>query len=178
MDTSFIIRRHHGSSYQARAPRDRRLNGDEAARLIVACGGMYKDPRGWQLLMGLALETAMRAGDLIGMQWDEVNMDQRFIVIPKEREKTRKGRQVPLSTKALGGLAELKMHRVKGEPRVLATLPAVSSALGRGFKRITKGADCSDLHFYDLRHEAVVRFIVSPRLCRRWRRHGSLGIPN
>ena len=76
MDTSFIIRRHHGSSYQALAPRDRRLNGDEAARLIVACGGMYKDPRGWQLLMGLALEAAMRAGDLIGMQWDEVNMDQ------------------------------------------------------------------------------------------------------
>ena len=51
-------------------------------------------------------------------------------MIPKEREKTRKGRQVPLSTKALGRLAELKMHRVKGEPRVLATLPAVTSALG------------------------------------------------
>ena len=99
-------------------------------------------------------------------------------MIPKEREKTRKGRQVPLSTKTLGRLAELKVHRVKGEPRVLATLPAVSSALGRGFKRITKGADYSDLHFYDLRHEAVVRFIVSPRLCRRWRRHGSLGISN
>ena len=139
-------------------PRDRRLNGDEEAHLIAACEGMYKDPRGWQLLIGLALQTAMRAGELTGMQWDEVNIDQRFIVMPKEREKARKGRQVPLSTKALLILAELKKRRAKGEPRVFATLPAVSSVLGRGFKRITKRADCSDLHFHDLRHEAVPRF--------------------
>ena len=140
------------------APRERRLNGDEEARLMAACDGMYKDARGWQLLIGLALETAMRAGELIGMQWDEINIDQRFIVIPKDREKTRKGRQVPLSTRALGLLAELKKRSVKGEPRVFATLPTISSVLGRGFKRITKRANCADLHFHDLRHEAVARF--------------------
>lgn len=140
------------------SPRERRLNGDEEARLMVACGGMYKDPEGWQLLIGLALETAMRAGELIGMQWDEVNTGHRFIVIPKEREKTRKGRQVPLSTKALGILEKLKKRRVESEPRVFATMPTISPVLGRGFKRITKRAECVDLHFHDLRHEAVARF--------------------
>jgi len=140
------------------SPRDRRLNGDEEARLLVACGGMYKDPEGWRMLIGLALETAMRAGELIGMQWDEVNIEHRFIVIPKEREKTRKGRQVPLSTKALVILEKLKKRRVKGEPRVFDTLPTASPVLGRGFKRITKRAECVDLHFHDLRHEAVARF--------------------
>ncbi len=140
------------------SPRDRRLNGDEEARLMVACGGMYKDPDGWRLLIGLALETAMRAGELIGMQWDEVNIEQRFIVIPKEREKTRKGRQVPLSTKALAIFAKLKKRRVEGEHRVFATLPKISSVLGVGFKRITRRAECNDLRFHDLRHEAVARF--------------------
>ena len=140
------------------SPRDRRLNDDEEARLMVACEGMYKDPEGWQLLIGLALETAMRAGELIGMLWDEINIEQRFIVIPKEREKTRKGRQVPLSTKALGILRKLQKRRVKGEPRVFATMPTITSVLGRGFKRITKRAECTDLHFHDLRHEAVARF--------------------
>ena len=140
------------------APRERRLNGDEEARLMAACGGMYKDPEGWRLLIGLALETAMRAGELIGMLWDEVNIEQRFIVIPKEREKTRKGRQVPLSTKALAILAKLKKRRAKDESRVFATMPATSPVLGRGFKRITKRAECDDLHFHDLRHEAVARF--------------------
>lgn len=141
-------------------PRDRRLVGDEEARLMAACDGMYKDPDGWRMLIGLALETAMRSGELLGMQWDEINFgaEHRFIVIPKEREKTRKGRQVPLSTKALGILEQLKKRRVKGEPRVFATMPTSSVVLGRGFKRITKRAGCEDLHFHDLRHEAVARF--------------------
>lgn len=141
-------------------PRDRRLVGDEEVRLIAACDGMYKDPDGWRMLIGLALETAMRSGELLGMQWDEINFgaEHRFIVIPKEREKTRKGRQVPLSTKALGILEQLKKRREKGVPRVFATMPTSSVVLGRGFKRITKRAGCADLHFHDLRHEAVARF--------------------
>jgi integrase len=125
---------------------------------MAACDGMYKDPEGWRLLIGLALETAMRAGELIGMLWDEVNIEQRFIAIPKEREKTRKGRQVPLSTKALAIFAKLKKRRATGEPRVFVTMPTTSPVLGRGFKRITKRAECVDLHFHDLRHEAVARF--------------------
>lgn len=76
-------------------------------------------------------------------------------MIPKERENPRRGRQVPLSTKALAILAKLKKRRIKGEPRVFDTMPSTSPVLGRGFKRITKRAD---LHFHDLRHEAVARF--------------------
>jgi len=142
------------------APRDRRLEGDEEQRLMDACNGMYKDPRGWQLLIGLALETAMRAGELLGMQWDEVNTDpsHRFIVIPKEREKTRKGRQVPLSAKAIEIIEELRGRAIKGEARVFGTFPNSSVILGRGFKRITSRAKCEDLRFHDLRHEATSRF--------------------
>lgn len=140
------------------APRDRRLNGDEEQRLMAACDGMYKDPEGWRLLIGMALETAMRAGELLGMRWDEVNLLDRFVVIPKEREKTRKGRQVPLSKKALDILAKLSERRSEGEQRVFESFPDSSVLLGRGFKRITKRADCVDLRFHDLRHEATSRF--------------------
>lgn len=125
-----------------------------------ACHGMYKDPRGWQLLIGLALETAMRAGELLGMRWDEVKTDpsNRFIVIPKEREKTRKGRQVPLSAKAIEIIEELRGRAIEGEARVFGTFPNSSVILGRGFKRITTRAKCDDLRFHDLRHEATSRF--------------------
>lgn len=140
------------------APRDRRLHGDEEQRLMAACDGMYKDPEGWRLLIGMALETAMRAGELLGMRWDEVNSDDRFVVIPKEREKTRKGRQVPLSKKALDILAKLRERCSEGEQRVFESFPDSSVLLGRGFKRITKRADCVDLRFHDLRHEATSRF--------------------
>jgi integrase len=148
------------------APRDRRLVGDEEQRLMDACLGMYKDKRGWQLLIGLALETAMRAGELLSMQWDEVNTDpsHRFIVIPKEREKTRKGRQVPLSTKAIEIIEELRDRAIKGEVRVFGTFPNSSVILGRGFKRITTRAKCEDLRFHDLRHEATSRFFETTNM--------------
>lgn len=148
------------------APRDRRLNGDEERRLMDACDGMYKDPEGWRLMIGMALETAMRAGELLGMRWDEIKTktQDRFIVIPKEREKTRKGRQVPLSRKALQILGKLAKRRGKDDVRVFASFPESSVLLGRGFKRITKRAQCDDLRFHDLRHEATARFFERTKL--------------
>lgn len=139
-------------------PRERRLEAGEEERIIAACNGMYKDSEGWKLLIGLALETAMRAGELLGMRWNEVNLPLLSITIPKEREKTRKGRTVPLSSKAISILKRLRRRSKDESGRVFARLPADSVQLGRGFKRICKRAGVSDLRFHDLRHEATSRF--------------------
>ena len=101
---------------------------------------------------------AMRAGELIGIQWGEVHTEQRFIVIPKERDKTRRRRQVSLSTKAPAILTTLEKRRVGSEACGFATFPTSSVVPGVGFKRITKSAECNVLHLHDLRHEAVARF--------------------
>ncbi len=146
------------------SPRDRRLEKGEEKRILVACDGMYKDPKGWKLLIGLALETAMRTGELLGMRWEEIHLAHRFHAIPKEREKTRKGRQVPLSTKALAILKELRKRNRQGKGRIFDSLPRTSLQLGRGFKRITKRAGCNNLRFHDLRHEATSRFFERTNL--------------
>jgi integrase len=139
-------------------PRDRRLAEGEEERIVAACEGMRKDPMGWKLIIGFALETAMRVGEILGMRWKEINLEKRFIVIPKERAKTRKERQVPLSTKALAILTALKRPGAKSGDRVFSSFPESSLQLGRGFKRITKRAGSVDLRFHDLRHEATSRF--------------------
>ena len=140
-------------------PRTRRLNEGEEAALMEATNGMYKDPEGWRLLIGFALETAMRAGELLGMRWDEVKTapSHLFIDIPPEREKTRIGRQVPLSKRALAIIKKLKARAKAGDPRVFCTSPSNSTVLGVGFRRISKRAGCVDLRFHDLRHEATAR---------------------
>ena len=140
-------------------PRDRRLEEGEEQRLLAACDGMYKDPERWRRLIRLALETGMRAGELLGMQWDEVNMhrDMLFILVPKDREETRKGRQVPLSSRAQAILRELKKDRDPSDARVFHSLPKNSDVMGKGFKRITKRAGILGLRFHDLRHEAICR---------------------
>ena len=58
----------------------------------------------------------------------------------------------------------MEKRRVDSEPRVFATFPTSSVVLGVGFKRITKRAECNDLHFHDLRHEAVARFFERTKL--------------
>ena len=61
----------------------------------------------------------MRAGELIGMQWDEVNAEQRFIVIPKEHEKTRKGGAGAAIEQGLGDTGRVEeASRERRAPRV------------------------------------------------------------
>lgn len=146
------------------APRERRLNEDEEKRLLDACDGMYKDPEGWRLLISFALETAMRAGEILSMQWNEINEIHRFVIIPKEREKTRRGRQVPLSKSAQQILTKLRKRAASTDGRVFESFPESTVLLGRGFKRITTRAECEDLRFHDLRHEATSRFFERTQL--------------
>lgn len=47
----------------------------------------------------LALETAMRAGEVFGLTWDRVFLDKRYVLL--EATKNGDKREVPLSTKAI-----------------------------------------------------------------------------
>jgi integrase len=106
----------------------------------------------------------MRAGELLGMRWDEINLQKRFIAIPKEREKTRIGRQVPLSMQAISILKELKKRGKTSDGRVFSLLPETSGQMARGFKRIATRAEVRDFRFHDLRHEATSRFFEGDKL--------------
>lgn len=140
-------------------PRKRRLEGDEEARLMEATNGMYKSPEGWRLMIGLALETAMRGQEIRGLLWSEVNMEEhmRFILLPPERTKTDEERQVSLSRKAMAILARMAELKEKGNDRIFHMMPPTSHGVGIGFRRICKRAGIVDLRMHDLRHEATSR---------------------
>ena len=56
--------------------RNRRLAGDEEARLHIACATYGKPmPRGW--LVTMAIATGMRAGALQTAHRDQVNLEKR-----------------------------------------------------------------------------------------------------
>lgn len=143
--------------------RIRRLEPGEEERLMEATKGMYKSPEGYRLLIGLTLETAMRAQEILGLLWSEIDTrpDHRFILLPKERTKGRKKRQVSLSSKALALLARLSDLRAPADVRVFHMLPNDTNLLDKGFRRICKRAEIADLKFHDLRHEATTRMFES-----------------
>jgi integrase len=130
-------------------PRDRRLQGDEEQRLLAACRGARNK---WLVhFVALAIETGMRRGELLGLSWDNVDLERRtaFLLVTKNGE----SRGVPLSSRAatvLRGLPASCSGRVFGELTPLA--------LRQSFNRATRRAGITGLRLHDLRHEATSRF--------------------
>jgi integrase len=130
-------------------PRDRRLQGDEEQRLLAACRGARNK---WLAhFVALAIETGMRRGELLGLSWDNVDLERRTAFLPVTKNGESRG--VPLSSRAvtvLRGLPAASSGRVFGELTRLA--------LRQSFDRATRRAGITGLRLHDLRHEATSRF--------------------
>jgi integrase len=138
--------------------RTRRLEKGEEAKLLGACLKMYSNKEAWQILIKVALETAMRAGELLSLHWSDVRFHERRILLRKENTKTKVAREIPITTPCEALLTEYrKTHGKDDEPRIFYQWTD-SHALGQRFKVITKNAQMEDFHFHDLRHEATSRF--------------------
>ena len=150
---------------QGRA-RDRRLEGDEDQRLIEALGDHASEVKGAKRagayrvgsrnpmmlpLVRLALETAMRQGELLALRWEHVNLKARTAYL--EDTKNGESRTVPLSSRAIAVLKSL-LGASKAEGRVF---PMTAAAVQLAWKRACRRAGIDGLHFHDLRHEATSR---------------------
>lgn len=73
--------------------RTRRLHPDEDERLLGAATSLLRD------LIVAALETGMRRGELLSLQWHQVRFAPRAeLFLPAEKTKTKRDRRVPIST--------------------------------------------------------------------------------
>lgn len=142
--------------------RDRRLEGDEEARIVAAIEGLPDADRGELLLLfRLALETAMRLSELYTTTPDQVDLQARAIFLMKT--KNGDSRSVPLSSVAvqlLQGFAGFPwLARHKGNRKL------TTNYLSKKFIReVFDIAGCDDLHFHDLRHEATSRLFERTQL--------------
>ena len=82
---------------------------DDVPALLRAIGDYDKiGDRQTGLALRLLALTFVRTGELIGAQWDEVDLDGAAWIVPAERMKMRTEHVVPLSRQALDVLGELK----------------------------------------------------------------------
>jgi CheY-like chemotaxis protein len=128
--------------------RERRLVGDEERRLLaqLKASGAYFAP-----LAELALESAMRQGELLSLTAADVDLEHRIAQVRATGDS--KTRTVPLSTRAT------EIIRALPRPRSLvAPLFSVSrDSVIRSFRKACEDAGIQDLSFHDLRHEAIAR---------------------
>jgi len=135
-------------------PRTRRLEAGEEEALLAACaasGAHYLHS-----FVVLAIETAMRFGELAGVTWANVNFEKRTIYLPDT--KNGQARTVPLSTRAVAAL-QILPRSISG--RLFSAKPgSIRSAYLIAVQKAKAGSHegiLMNLRFHDLRHEAVTR---------------------
>ena len=126
--------------------RDRRLEKGEAETLLTA---LEKENAYAAAYARLAIETAMRRGELLGLLWADVDLKNR--VAELSDTKNGEGRRVPLSK------AAVKVLRALPHPHEGNVLPIHPSALRGAWDRAKEKTGVKDLRIHDLRHEATSR---------------------
>lgn len=129
--------------------RDRRLRQGEEKRLIHAAQTLQL-----RTIIVVAIESAMRLGEMINLTWKDVDLGGRTIVL----RDTKNGdtRVVPLTKRAVGALAALRAQMGTETQRVFNHWKRPDS-FSKGWHALLRRAKVEDLRFHDLRHEATSR---------------------
>ena len=119
--------------------RERRLSDNELKYIL---NEKFKNPH-MQNIINIAIETGMRRGEILSIK--SQNLMKNYIWLPDS--KNGNPRKIPLTIKAK---AILEMSTLP--------FPITPNALRLAWNRMLKRSGITDLHFHDLRHEAISRF--------------------
>ncbi len=126
--------------------RIRRVSAEE---LILMRAGMERSESTYLMpMVDFAIETAMRRGEILGLLWKHIDLERGTAHLPMT--KNGHSRTVPLSSKARAILSAQPRRRVR-------VFPVTETAVRLAWDRLMRRAKIKDLHFHDLRHEAISR---------------------
>ena len=141
LDTTPHIEKH------AEAPlREFFMPKEQAAVFLAAV------PEGWMKdVCTFALCTGMRAGEILSLEWTQVQTDRRLVSVLASKAKSGSSRPVPLNDEAL---AVIERRRGLHEHLVFARARIQTLEIDRRvFNRAAKAAGCpAGFRFHDLRH--------------------------
>jgi integrase len=108
-------------------------------------------------LVLLAMNTGLRRGELLGLTWQDVDLEEGLLTVQASKAKNSKRRHIPLSDEAFWVLQELQkaargtyVFHDKGKP-----LASVTTS----WEAILERAGIADFRFHDLRHHFASRLV-------------------
>lgn len=130
--------------------RQRRLGIAELSKLYAA---IRDDTNPYTIpIVKFALETAMRRSEILALKWGNIDFERSSATIVEA--KNGYGRVIPLTRAALEVLRQVEPFPIIAKANVFPIKPTTLHASWRG---LVDRAKISDLHFHDLRHEAISR---------------------
>ena len=125
-------------------PRNRRFTDNELNKLIK---GNRTSPK-LRLIIEIALETAMRQGEILRVKPEDINGNTLFIPIAKTKPRT-----IPLTLKAMSLLNNVELP-----------FNITGNALSKQFKKLCNHYEIEDAHFHDLRRQSLTNFMLKKKL--------------
>lgn len=140
------------------------LTDDELTRMIKACQGKSLRDRRDEAVLRLMAETGMRAGEVIGLQTTDVDLQRGLMTV--HRGKGGKGRVVPFSAQTATAID--RYLRARRTHRLADTGPLWVGGGGKTFgyyglntslKERAQMAGIKRFHLHLLRHTAATRWL-------------------
>jgi integrase len=176
------------------------LSPDQARAFLEAARGDR-----FEALYVLAVHCGLREGELLGLRWDDVNLEVRILSVRRTLSETRekgqlfelpkngKGRNVRLSQTATDALRshlerQLKEIEAAGDnyqdqglmfPSERGTPMNAKNLTARKFKPILKRAGLPDIRLHDLRHTCATLLLtrgVHPKFVQELLGHATIAI--
>ncbi len=170
----------------------RTLNAEEAQRLLEAAKGDRLEA-----LLVLALTTGMRQGELLGLQWEDVDLKTGTVYIRRTllelkgkltlgETKSGRNRRVDLPDIAVETLREHRKRMLaEGHPGPWVFCDTQggpirkSNLTRRWFKPLLQRAGLPDIRFHDLRHTAATLLLtlgVHPKIVQERLGHSQISL--
>ena len=111
----------------------------------------------------LAINTGMRRGELLGLEWASVNLPGKLVTITAGNAKSRKARHLPLNAEALDVLTRWKKQAGK-EARLVFPSPKTGGRMDNinsSWEEVCDTAKLKDFRFHDLRHTFASRLVMA-----------------
>jgi|WetSurMetagenome_2_1015567.scaffolds.fasta_scaffold00088_38 integrase len=131
----------------------RYLSTDEVHRLIEKC------PEHLRPIVTMAVNTGMRAGEMLSLKWGQLDLQNGFILL----QKTKSGykREIPINKTLWTMLLDMP-SRFKGDAVFINSQTGKCfTEIGKAFERACVNAGIKDFHFHDLRHTAASNMVMA-----------------
>ena len=134
--------------------RVRYLMPDELNSLLSNCSGILK------AIVTVAVNTGLRKGEILGLLWQNVNLDLRIISILKMDTKNKTRRDIPMNEAVKTTLRQMKRRgpfvfcREDGKP-------FQNSGVRKSFEKAVRESGITDFRFHDLRHTFASNLVMA-----------------
>jgi len=133
--------------------RERYITHDEESRLLNALEGCYARLKP---IMIIALYAGLRRGEIMRLEWRDVDLNANEIRIPRGTTKSGKGRVVPFGDVARKMFLELRGDRIPSG-RLFQGTGFHPASVSNDFAKVCRAVGLHDVMLHTLRHTYATR---------------------